>query len=185
MTHTKMIGLGLALLTLSGCGLRREGKSGYKKSDHRKEVDVCASERAFNTLFDVNPEFGQEEQEFSPIYFGFNSKEIVDEGQKEALAANIEKIKEYLADASDYQPTIVIEGHACSSAGKQEYNLALSQARAEAVFNACIQAGIPEERLQIVARGQGAPAFVEGEPVTGDRSEQALNRRCEVYAVYA
>jgi outer membrane protein OmpA-like peptidoglycan-associated protein len=66
---------------------------------------------------------------------------------------------------------IVIGGHTDAS-GDRERNLRLSQARAEAVEKFFYLAGIPAERMQIVAYG-------DSQPVAGNDSEagRAANRR--------
>lgn len=72
-------------------------------------------------------------------------------------------------------PDIVVEigGHTCSM-GSDQYNLRLSQLRAESVRNYLIQQGIPAHRLQ--TRGYG-----EVMPITDNSTEagRSLNRRIE------
>ena len=71
--------------------------------------------------------------------------------------------------------TARIEGHTDAS-GREETNLALSQARADAVKQALVERGIAAERLEAVGIGEARPI--------GDNATKAgsrLNRRVEVY----
>ena len=56
------------------------------------------------------------------------------------------------------EPTIVIEGHSCHSAGSKTYNMVLSERRAKAVSDRLVAAGIPADKIKIVSRGQECPA---------------------------
>jgi hypothetical protein len=70
--------------------------------------------------------------------------------------------------------SIVIEGHT-SSEGSDEYNLRLSERRAQAVVASLVERGIPASRLAAVGIG-------ERRPIAGndDESGRSLNRRVEV-----
>jgi outer membrane protein OmpA-like peptidoglycan-associated protein len=70
-----------------------------------------------------------------------------------------------------------IEGHTDAS-GREETNLALSQARADAIKEALVTRGIPAERLNASGIGEAKPI--------GDNATKAgsrLNRRVEIYIV--
>ena len=73
---------------------------------------------------------------------------------------------------------IVVEGHACDSAGSAIYNMALSERRAKFIALQFTQAGIEKMNIKIAARGQEMPVHNGG-----NRHEQAVNRRVEVYAI--
>ena len=79
---------------------------------------------------------------------------------------------------------MVIEGHSCHSAGSAVYNLALSEKRAKALADRLVAGGVPSQNIKVVGRGQEVPAVVEGKAVTGDRKEQAPNRRDEVRVIH-
>lgn len=70
--------------------------------------------------------------------------------------------------------TIVIEGHT-DSQGRRDYNLALSQARAEAVRSFLTSRGVPAEALRAVGVGPDRP-------IADNRSAEgrANNRRVEI-----
>ena len=83
------------------------------------------------------------------------------------------------------QPVVVIEGHACHSAGSDVYNLALSEKRAKVIADRFVGAGVSRENIKVVGRGNHVPAVINGKEVTGDRAQQAPNRRVEVHAIYS
>src|SRR5688500_1194233 len=70
-----------------------------------------------------------------PVYFGLDSADVDDEGQKVAQA-NAAIMKKY--------PTwmVTIEGH-CDERGTAEYNLALGERRATSVKTYMVSLGIP------------------------------------------
>lgn len=70
---------------------------------------------------------------------------------------------------------IVLNGHA-DSAGSVEYNLKLSQKRAEAVKAALMERGIPEQRIQYFAFGESDPRIA-----TADNTPKRVNRRVEIF----
>ena len=72
---------------------------------------------------------------------------------------------------------VEIEGHT-DSIGTAEYNLALSQKRADAVKNHLISEGIGAERLQAVGKGEADP-IVSNELKEG----RAKNRRVEFVVI--
>ncbi len=121
------------------------------------------------------------------VYFDFD-RDIIREDQQASVEYDIERVKEVLKNASkDGQlPTVVIEGHACHSAGSSVYNLALSEKRAKIVSDWFASAGIPRENIKIVGRGSEMPAVgADGKEVTGDRKAQWANRRAEVRIIYS
>lgn len=67
------------------------------------------------------------------------------------------------------QTTIQVGGHT-DSKGSEEYNLKLSQRRAEAVSNALVQRGVDPRRIQTIGYGETMPIS----------SDDAMNRRVEI-----
>ena len=206
MIHNKHMLLSLILLLVcAGCGKRRANNN-----DMKQEVDIPMTDESFCSLFDGElDEFTTEldvsvvasrendtlhdftwveEAEnpdgFKTVFFGFDRHGIA-EDQRASLDHNIELVKARLAEDSDYKPTIVIEGNACHSAGQQWYNMLISERRAKCVCNELVKAGIPEECIKVVGRGAEIPMMINGEIVSGDRMEQAPNRRCEMRVIYA
>jgi len=97
------------------------------------------------------------------------------------LEENIVDIKRKLADGK----TVVVEGHACDSAGSKVYNMALSEKRAHAIADHLIASGIPAAHLKIVGRGSEL-LIIEPDPARTPKQEriaQGPNRRVEIYAI--
>lgn len=86
----------------------------------------------------------------------------------------ISRLGRFLASNSQLWSSLKIEGHT-DDRGTAEYNLKLSEARANQVRETLAQAGVPDERL--VSRGMGLVSPVDRGP--SDVS-QARNRRVEL-----
>lgn len=123
---------------------------------------------------------------FKVVYFDFDQYSVR-EDQKSALEHNIAIATKAYADAkaAGKTVTIVIDGHACHSAGSHAYNLALSEKRAKVLANECVAAGIAQECVKVVARGDEFPAIINGKTVEGDRAHQSANRRDELRILYS
>jgi outer membrane protein OmpA-like peptidoglycan-associated protein len=111
---------------------------------------------------------------FSTIYFPFNSYQI-EKKQLPALEHNLTVLKKTLESNPDFKA--VIEGHSCRFAGSAAYNMQLSDERAQAVANYFVKQGIPAERMNEVGRGDTEPIV----PTTGNKEQQAPNRRVNIY----
>lgn len=109
-----------------------------------------------------------------PVYFEFNKYRVqeLQPDQKPVLSHNVQILKKL----SDKGYRISIEGHACDSAGSTEYNMMLSEDRARAVKQSLEQKGVRGEILYV---GYGCEHLIVP---TGDRRQQAPNRRVEIYA---
>ncbi len=89
-----------------------------------------------------------------------------------AMHADLDKIANFLIDHPTFQ--LVISGHT-DSAGKEESNLKLSQARADAIKNyLSTQFQIDSNRITAIGYGSSKPIVQE---VTDDHKQ--LNRRVE------
>ncbi len=115
----------------------------------------------------------QSKNDFKVIYFEFN-KHKINKAQEENLHADIAHAKKMIETGK----IIVIEGHACDSAGSAVYNMALSQKRAKFIATKFMDAGIDTTNIKIAARGQEMPAHKGG-----NRDQQAINRRVVIYAI--
>lgn len=115
----------------------------------------------------------QSKQDFKTIYFEFDKYKINKE-QEAALQADIEHAKKMIGTGK----IIVIEGHACDSAGSAIYNMTLSEQRAKFIATKFMDAGIDKANIKIAARGQEMP-IAKG----GNKHQQAVNRRVEVFAI--
>jgi len=100
------------------------------------------------------------------INFAFDSYEL----RMEARQVLKEK-----AEIMDRHPDIdlIIEGH-CDERGTDEYNLALGERRARAVYEFLVLLGVDPERMDIISYG-------EERPLDPGHNEEAwaTNRRCE------
>jgi outer membrane protein OmpA-like peptidoglycan-associated protein len=74
--------------------------------------------------------------------------------------------------------SVIIEGHT-DNVGSEDYNLILSQQRANTVLNYFITKGIDKSRLTAKGIGEVKPIASNANP-TG----RALNRRTEIYIIY-
>lgn len=112
-------------------------------------------------------------QNFKPLLFEFNSYDVQPKQNKD-LKNNIKQAKQMIKNGK----TIVIEGHACHSAGSAIYNLALSEKRARYVAKKFVDAGIDHKNIRIAPRGHEMPIVKNG-----DKEAQAVNRRVEIFAI--
>jgi outer membrane protein OmpA-like peptidoglycan-associated protein len=126
-------------------------------------------------------ETAHQENGLKTIYFGFNKYGIAKD-QLSIVESDAQLVKELLKDIDD-SSLIMIEGHACHSAGSRSYNVALSEKRAKYIKDLFTTHGVNPNRLKIVGRGQEIPAVVAGNTVTGSRDEQWPNRRVEIRVV--
>ena len=103
----------------------------------------------------------------SDFTFAVNSSAI-----RAGLYTELDRVAQVLATYP--QTTIFVAGHT-DSTGSEEYNLQLSQRRADSVKNALIQRGVAAQRITAVGYG-------DGQPVGNNETEfgRQQNRRVEV-----
>lgn len=95
------------------------------------------------------------------------------------------KVKKIAKLAKDKKATLYVLGYSSSRTNDTDYvthkmaNFKVSLARAEAVADALIKAGVPDDKVLLEALSDSRPAFLEVMP-EGER----LNRRVEVYIGY-
>jgi outer membrane protein OmpA-like peptidoglycan-associated protein len=91
---------------------------------------------------------------------------------KGGVAANLSKLSAFLTQYPDR--TVVIEGHT-DSVGSDDYNLSLSQRRANSVQQFLLTQGIAANRLSAIGKGENFPV------ASNDSSSgRQMNRRVEV-----
>lgn len=110
---------------------------------------------------------------FMPIYFEFDA-DSMKPAQTGALENNLARAKKLVAQGKK----IVIEGHACKFAGSAEYNMHLSEQRAQNVYTYFVKNGIPKDKLTVVGRGNEMCVVPYG-----NKEQQAPNRRVEFVAI--
>ncbi len=203
----------IVLVALSGCGKKsKKAEHGKRHSAKVAQVDIPVADTQAKNFFDedVN-EFNLAQNEvkgtkeatastqdyawanesdatagFKVVYFDFD-RHVVRDDQEESVSFDIDLVKKEFARAEKVgsKPVVLVEGHACHSAGSAVYNLAKSEKRAKAVCDRLIAAGIPQDAIKVVGRGKEIPAIVNGKPVTGDREQQWPNRRDEIRIINA
>ena len=101
------------------------------------------------------------------IHFDFD-KSAIRPGDAAVLDEDVARLK------ANPNMTVNVNGY-CDAIGSEEYNLRLSDRRADAVVNYLVRAGIPSD--QLVPHGYGKTNFV----ATNDTDEgRAQNRRVEL-----
>jgi OOP family OmpA-OmpF porin len=83
--------------------------------------------------------------------FAYNKSEISDSGKQKMHAEIIDQVKEHSQDT-----VILVTGHA-DRIGGEEYNMELSQRRADAVKAYLIEHGIDGNRIETVSKGESEP----------------------------
>jgi len=91
-----------------------------------------------------------------------DARAVIDQVLADAAAQGIDRVR------------ISATGHADRS-GSEEYNLALSMRRADAVREALIARGIPAENITVASRGESENAVP-----TADGVKEQANRRVEI-----
>lgn len=99
-------------------------------------------------------------------YFEFDSH-----GLDEKTRADLDLVAKELLS---HNATVRLHGHA-DERGTREYNLALSERRAEAVKGYLIAQGVPSERVEIIGFGEEKPAHAESHSEAWSK-----NRRVEL-----
>lgn len=138
---------------------------GKKMDEQAKELSQAIPTAEVNRVGEgINVTFD------STLAFKLNSSEL-SKTYKEDLKSAAEVFKNY------DDTNILIEGHTDDS-GSAEYNMSLSEKRAEAVSNYLIAQGIDASRLTTKWYGEEQPKFAN------DDENRAKNRRVEL-AIYA
>jgi outer membrane protein OmpA-like peptidoglycan-associated protein len=91
---------------------------------------------------------------------------------KPGAMSTVERLADFMRERADYQ--LLIEGHT-DSRGDDQYNLTLSERRADAVRSALVSRGIAGERVRVKALGESYPV-ADNESAAGRQQ----NRRVEV-----
>lgn len=108
----------------------------------------------------------EQEAAIEKVYFDYDAYTL-----SPAARETLKKDADYLK--KKVPGKVQIEGH-CDERGSDEYNLALGEKRARAVFNYLVTLGLPAERLAVISYGKEKPAE-QGH----DEAAWAKNRRAE------
>ncbi len=102
------------------------------------------------------------------VYFAWGQATVTREGQRV-----IDEVVQEVKPEGTYE--ITLNGHT-DTTGRQEYNLRLSERRAEAVKKRLIDGGVSAVAIKIFAFGESDPAVA-----TADDANEPLNRRVEIF----
>lgn len=175
-THKKTKG-GKADQSADSFDLDKDALRTFALDDSKRSTESGASQKSSEKpMFsweDVNAE--ESKHQFKTLYFDFD-KDTIKPEQQTSLSFDIAEAKKMIKDGK----IIVIEGHACHSAGSAIYNLALSERRARYIATKFAEAGIDAKDIKIAPRGQEMPVRKGG-----SKAEQWVNRRVEIYAIAA
>ena len=151
-----------------------------EQEEDRQPEDIAACRSSFNIALraleaaDVQPTVAAPAPPADPsvpdqfqIFFDFDSAELNSEARS---------VVSQISEAHDqYNPsTVLVVGHT-DSAGSSDYNILLSQRRAETVYNALADTGIPQNEMRVEAYGEERPDVRRP-----DGTREQGNRRVDV-----
>ncbi len=202
----------LAVLTIvalmPGCGFRsKKAEKRPTKQEVLTDIDIPVAQDEVKSFFDQDfDELALSEQPFAnveddsqyawidqknndgfkKVYFDFD-KYNIKATEKEAVAQDVDRMKKLLNEEANTgkQVQFIINGNSDHAAGSDAYNRILSERRAKTLKDHAIAAGIPAERVKIVGRGSDMPEIVNGKPCSGDKDQQAPNRRDEIQVLFS
>ncbi len=144
-----------------------------EQDENHEDDKIAACKNDFMAAMDAleKKEMAQAAAPMSPanytVYFDFDKSVINPAGQA--------VINDVLADAAKHAPSSVsVTGHT-DRAGPEDYNMALSLRRADAVRSALITGGVSADKITVAGRGESEPAVP-----TADGVREAKNRRVEI-----
>jgi OOP family OmpA-OmpF porin len=144
-----------------------------EQDENHEDDKIAACKNDFMAAMDAleKKEMAQAAAPMSPanytVYFDWDKSVINPAGQ--------EVINAVLADAAKHAPSSVsVTGHADRS-GPEDYNMALSLRRADAVRSSLISGGVAADKITVAGRGESEPAVP-----TADGVREAKNRRVEI-----
>ncbi len=125
------------------------------------------------TLANVEAASVQREQQVLAVTF--KSDLFFDVNSSVLKAGSYDEIQRVATVLNNYpQTTITVEGHT-DSTGSEQYNMTLSQQRAEAVRTALVSYGVAPQRIRTIGYGESRP--IAG---NGDAAGRQLNRRVRI-----
>lgn len=117
----------------------------------------------------VTQTYAEKTPQVSPVYFGFDRSSL-----SEATMKHLDGVAEVMLENEEWQMTL--GGHS-DRIGASEYNLRLSERRAQAVAKYLINKGIDASRISIYSYGEDQPAEI----CSGcSKTELQVNRRVEI-----
>jgi chemotaxis protein MotB len=159
----------------------------HVQSTHPTEGSPHPHERPFDELPDEQQSVGTAQDQRPDVNLNqigdgllvrFGAPERFERGSAEPNLALRRSLTQIASVLAAYEHAVVVEGHAAADhPASPDYPSALdlSVARARAVAQILVQAGLPAERVQLVAHGAQRPADVAGTP-----QARNANRRVEL-----
>jgi OmpA-OmpF porin, OOP family len=144
-----------------------------EQDENHEDDKIAACKNDFMAAMDAleKKEMAQAAAPMSPadytVYFDWDKSVINPAGQA--------VINDVLADAAKHSPSSISATGYTDRSGPEDYNMALSLRRADAVRSALIAGGIPADKITVAGRGESDPAVP-----TADGVREAKNRRVEL-----
>ena len=158
--HFKVLTTIAAALLLAACGTTPEESGGTEgagtTTDTSATSQTAAASTAPATTTISGPTPGSQEHLVvnvgDRVFFDFDKSDL-----KPVARETIESVAAWM---SNYPAvTVTIEGH-CDERGTREYNLALGERRANAVYDYLVALGVDPNRLGTISYGKERPAVL-------------------------
>jgi peptidoglycan-associated lipoprotein len=151
---------------VGGCSSKKKATTLLPATEQRQPTQAKNEAPASGVTVDGDGGAG-EPGTFHPIYFAFDSSDLLPEARQE-----LEQLATWLGRSK--AATVRIEGHA-DQHGTAEYNLALGERRAQTIRAYLVRLGVTSERLSTISFGEERPA-APGD----DETSWSKNRRGEL-----
>jgi peptidoglycan-associated lipoprotein len=158
------VSLCAAALAFQGCASAEKKPAEGPSTASEKEKETAKLAAATET---VESSSAAAAPDVRPVYFTFDSVELMPEGQQA-----LKQTAEWLGSRPDARVTL--EGHA-DERGTEEYNLSLGQRRAEVMRGYLERLGVRGGQIKTVSYGELKPAVAGNDDEAHDK-----NRRGEV-----
>ncbi len=130
-------------------------------------LDAAPEQPAMQAAMPEGTDTPELKMDHEPVLFGFDSSKITG-----AMTERLQPLVEYLRTTNN--ASVTLTGHT-DSIGTDEYNMALSIRRAEAVRKFLLQQGIDRELIRVLGMGEKRPVKSNAQP-----SGRKSNRRVSI-----
>ncbi|NLF24969.1 MAG: OmpA family protein [Deltaproteobacteria bacterium] len=136
-----------AIFLSVGCSSKKSGEMTPGQDGEFYEGDLNA--RQDSRFGEGSIPMAEEDGIFRNVHFGFDSSTLDDRARQEI---------EYNRQVLESNPglSVRLEGH-CDERGTAQYNLALGQKRARAVYDMLLSLGVSPARLEVISYGAEVP----------------------------
>ncbi len=154
----------------AGCASKSEPETASSAIEESTPMDEGVMEETEETMVEETDMSGMDDMLSLPVvHFDFDRATIRSEDMEKLQAA-----AEALMKKTDLRVTI--EGH-CDERGSNEYNLALGEKRADAVYSYLVRMGVDRNQLSTISYGEERPL-----DMGSNESAWATNRRAALVA---